>query len=162
MRYILSSLLLLVFVSVGALLWAVNHTPLPFTAGELPKLCATFIKGFQSDEKTLAGCDARMGYKQIVSSISEVDNQLVDQGSSIENRALCAYQIRHEARIHTRRQMDNRINLGLIRLFDYVRYGQLDGPTFDNLRHDKALTYTDIIQSASKTNKDINALCEDD
>jgi hypothetical protein len=65
---------------VGALLWAVNHTPAPFTVGELPKICATFIKDFQSDKKPLADCDARMGYNQIVSSIPAVDSQLIDQG----------------------------------------------------------------------------------
>lgn len=162
MRYILRSLLLLIFGAVVALLWAINHTPAPFSVEELPKLCATFIVDFQSDEKTLAGCDARIGYNQIVSSIPQVDSQLVNQGTSKKNRALCAYQIRHEARIQARSQMDSMINLGLIRLFDYVRYGQLDGPTFENLRHDKALTYKDIIQSASKTNQDINAFCEND
>jgi len=159
-RYIFSSFVLLLFGFVSALLWAVNHTPEQFNSAKLPKICAIFIKEFQSNEQALAGCDVRRGYNQIVSFIPKVDSQLVDQGTSIANRALCAYQIRHEARIHSRSQMDNLVSLGLIRLFDFVRYGKLDGPSFENLRQDKALSYTDIIQSASKTNKDINGLCE--
>jgi len=159
-RYILSSLVLLVIGFISALLWAINHTPEQFNLSKLPKICAVFIKEFQSNEKTLDGCDAREGYNRIVSLIPKVDNQLADQGASKANRALCAYQIRHEARIHSRSQMDSLISLGLIRLFDFVRYGLLDGPSFENLRQNKGLSYADIIQSASKTNKDINSLCE--
>lgn len=159
MRYILSSFVLLIFGSICALLVAVNHTPEQFNASEIPKLCATFISDFQSNKNTLDGCDARKDYNLIVSSIPKVNSQLIDQGTSTANRALCAYQIRHEARIHSRSQMNNFVNLGVIRLWDYVRYGSLDGPSFNHLRHDKALSYKEIIQSASRTNQDINELC---
>jgi hypothetical protein len=62
-----------------------------------------------------------------------INNALTNNSMSMEKGAEIAYQTRHYARVFTRSHMKNDEGLSLIEERDTMVYGNLDGPSFDDL-----------------------------
>ena len=127
-----------------------------------------------ADEPARAAADAlqyprtnaeiRQWYNDRVAVIPLLDRQAQRQELSAEERARRAYEIRHEARIQARAYMRNKQDVAVLRARDREKYGNPDGPTFDQLvaRNRKAglrgdAVYEAIVGSAGWTDPAYNA-----
>ena len=105
----------------------------------------------------------RQWYNDQVSVIPNLNLQWQSEGLSAEERAQRAQDIRHAARIKAREFMQNQQEVADLRARDQEKYGNPDGPTFDQLvqaNRAKGLegdaVYEQIIKSSSRTNKEYN------
>jgi hypothetical protein len=112
-------------------------------------------------------CDIRTWYNFQVLAIPQLNNYWITQEIPLEERAHKAYNIRHNARIHARYMMPNQEEVALLQKRDLAKYGNPDGPTFEDLlqkNKDKGMTLKQIhgyiIQTASKTNNSYNLDCD--
>ncbi len=105
--------------------------------------------------------EVRAWYHRLIETIPVKDARWKQEGVSTEERARRAYQIRHDARMTTRAMMSNASEVELLRQRDLDKYGNPDGPTFEQLvaqqrqkgREGDAV-YEAIIQSAQRTADD--------
>jgi len=95
--------------------------------------------------------------------IPALNRQWLKDGLSAEERAHRAQDIRHAARIKARELMANKQEVADLQARDREKYGNPDGPGFDQLvrmNRNKGLdgdaVYEEIIKSASRTSKDYN------
>jgi hypothetical protein len=105
----------------------------------------------------------RQWYNNQVAVIPDLNLQWQSEGLSAEERAQRAQDIRHAARIKARDFMQNQQEVADLRARDQEKYGNPDGPTFDQLvqaNRAKGLegdaVYEQIIKSSSRTNKEYN------
>ena len=102
-------------------------------------------------------------YLSQLATIASSDAEAAKQGVPLEERALRAWKIRHDARVVARDRMSDRIAVAIIRTRDLLVYGQADGPTFEQLvasARGRGLTadeaYPDLIQRSQTSNEFIN------
>jgi hypothetical protein len=81
----------------------------------------------------MTNTEIRSWYLNRVSAIPRLNNEWIQEGRSVRERAEAAWRIRHEARLEARSLMDNRSEVELLRQRDQAKYGNSDGPTFDFL-----------------------------
>ncbi len=77
--------------------------------------------------------EIRAWYLKQNGSIEELNKQWVAQGLSAEERARRAYEIRHGARVRARAMMQDRAQVRDLNARDMQKYGNPDGPTFEQL-----------------------------
>ena len=71
-----------------------------------------------------------------ISKIAGLDNQWVERGDTLEQRARQAWQQRHDLRRRAREMMGNPVEVGMLRERDRREYLNPDGPTFEDLVRD--------------------------
>lgn len=111
-------------------------------------------------------CDIRRWYNYQVVALPVINQRWIETGSSLEERARRAYDIRHRARINARYMMVD--GAEALRKRDMAKYGNPDGPTFTYLI-DKSLAkgmtrqqaWQAIIETSSRTDNSYNAQCID-
>lgn len=98
-------------------------------------------------------------------SVPKLNQEWIAHGVGVEERALRAWRIRHEARLQARSMMENPAEVEDLRERDRRLYGNPDGPTFDQLvqegyqrglRQDEV--YERIISGSQATNREVNKL----
>lgn len=107
--------------------------------------------------------EIREYYLKINGGIGALDEEWQRQGLSAEERAHRAYEIRHNARITCREMMDSEDEIKMLRARDQEKYGNPDGPTFEQLvtkaRKDGLqgdAVYESIIGSSQRTDEKTN------
>lgn len=113
--------------------------------------------------QTMTNKEIRQWYIEEVSTIPRLDQQWLQQGIAIEERAIRAWQIRHDARIRAREMMEKPDEVELLRQRDIKFYGSPDGPSFEYLVK-RAIArglqgkeiYQSIVNSSSLTDEQVN------
>lgn len=143
----------LIALSSGGTYWMLSTKVLP----------ATTIQINTPDNN----CDIRTWYNFQVLAIPQLNAYWMTQEIPLKDRAYKAYTLRHNARIHARYMMPNQEEVALLQKRDLAKYGNPDGPTFEDLlqkNQAKGMTldqaYESIIQTASKTNNNYNLDCD--
>lgn len=140
---------------------AINHESPAFNKEGVHAYCAQHIESFIEEKGSMVNCDAREWYNDTINTILEVDFHLISVEASEQERARCAYQIRHQARVSARNDMESAISMASARVYDLLKYSDFDGPKFEYFTEDKKMSYADIIKSAQRTNSNVNGLCTD-
>lgn len=111
-------------------------------------------------------CAIRVYYNELVSSIAANNQTLQSEGKSAEERAHAAYDIRHNARLTARAMMASDAAVQALRDRDQEKYGNPEGPTFDDLvkkNQSKGLAgndvFEEIIKSSQRTDESVNKDC---
>lgn len=109
--------------------------------------------------------EIRAVYLTLVRAIGPANQQWIAEGTSAEERAKRAFQMRHDARIVTRAMMSDPAEVALLEKRDQEKYGRPDGPTFEMLvqgERQKGKTgdavYEAIVESAQRTDRAVNEL----
>lgn len=112
-------------------------------------------------------CEIRLWYNYQVVAIGALAEKWKQDGLSLKERALKAYDRRHEARVHARFLMQNKAEVQQLEERDRVKYGNPDGPTFEYLVRKNTSqglsleqAYENIIKSSSQTDTRYNADCQ--
>jgi hypothetical protein len=112
-------------------------------------------------------CAIRTWYNFQVLAIPQLNEYWITQEVGLKERASKAYTLRHEARVHARYMMPSKEEIALLQKRDLAKYGNPNGPTFDDLlqkNQAKGMTleeaYERIIQTASRTNNNYNLDCD--
>lgn len=107
--------------------------------------------------------EIRQWYNDQVARIPELDAHWRAEGLSTEERARRAYDVRHEARVGAREMMPDRSQVAALRQRDTQKYGNPDGPTFDQLVEtnvERGMTHDEanesIIGSSTRTDDGYN------
>jgi hypothetical protein len=107
--------------------------------------------------------EIRQWYIDQVSTIPRLDQQWLQQGITVEERAIRAWQIRHNTRIRAREMMELPEEVELLRQRDIKFYGNPDGPSFEYLVRQAVARglqgeeiYQSIIGSSSLTDEQVN------
>jgi hypothetical protein len=107
--------------------------------------------------------EIRVYYNQVVTSIGPASEQWKREGLSAEERARRAFEIRHDARLTCRAMMASAGEVEDLRKRDQEKYGNPDGPTFEQLVENgkkKGATgdavYEAIVASAQRTDEAVN------
>jgi hypothetical protein len=118
------------------------------------------------------GAEIRQHYNDMIAQIKSDEQQWKQDGLSLEQQAKSAYDIRHNARMTARAMMGtkyfpwltNWISVANLQFRDWQKYGNGDGPTFDQLfAKAKAKGMTDeeawqsILDSSGRTDPGYNA-----
>jgi hypothetical protein len=113
----------------------------------------------------MTNSEIRAWYRERVAEIPKLNQQWIAQGAGLEERALRAWRIRHDARVQARSTMENPAEIEDLRERDRRLYGNPDGPTFDQLvqeSHQRGLrpdeVYERIISGSQTTNREVNKL----
>jgi hypothetical protein len=108
--------------------------------------------------------EIRVHYNRVVSTIGPANEQWKREGMTAEERARRASAIRHEARLTCRAMMSSATEVELLRRRDQEKYGNPDGPTFEQLVEsgrkkglDGDALYESIVVSAQRTDEAVNA-----
>jgi hypothetical protein len=106
----------------------------------------------------------RVYYNQVVDTIGPADEGWKRDGIGAEERARRAFAIRRDARLTTRAMMSDPHEVDDLRRRDQEKYGNPDGPTFDQLVASGAqkgatgdALYEGIVKSAQHTDAKVNA-----
>jgi ABC-type multidrug transport system fused ATPase/permease subunit len=108
--------------------------------------------------------EIRVWYNKETGRIAAANDEWIKAGLSLEERAKKAYDIRHGARIKARQLMGNKFEVDALRARDMKKYGNPDGPTFEQLiakamkkgkTRQEALD--DLIGSSQRTSAEYNA-----
>ncbi len=111
----------------------------------------------------LTNREVREWYLQEVASIPALDQKWQADGLSLPDRARRAWEIRHRARVAARTLMTDPIEVDMLRRRDFAKYGNPDGPTFEQLfdqakakglNDDEA--YREILSSSTSTDNATN------
>ena len=107
--------------------------------------------------------EIRQWYIYQVSTIPRLDQQWLQQGVAVEERAIRAWQIRNDARMRAREMMEKPDEVELLRRRDIKFYGNPNGPSFEYLVEQAMARglqgddiYQSIINSSSQTDERIN------
>ena len=126
--------------------------PLPTTIAEAEAFKA---RGVRWDNGEI-----RAYYLRLVQTIAPDDAKRREEGRSAEERGRRAYTTRHDARMLCRAMMGDPAEVELLRRRDQEKYGQPDGPTFEQLvarNREKGLTgdeaWEAIVRSAGRTDQ---------
>jgi hypothetical protein len=142
--------------------FSVAQCPLLLQGASLPTSEGAASAQKQSG-KTFSNKDIRVRYLCDVAQIAPQNEQWKSDKLPIEERAKKAFEIRHNARKTARAMMQSATEVEALKQRDQEKYRSPDGPTFDWLV-DKAkgkglsgdAIYQDIIESAQRTNVDVN------
>lgn len=149
-------------------------SPGPALAPGEPAATATAAKAYPltvAEAASLKGAgvswsneEIRVHYNRIVSAIGPADEGWKREGLSPEARARRAFEIRHKARLTCRAMMASAEEVSDLRKRDQEKYGNPDGPTFEQLvegARKKGVAgdavYEGIITSAQRTDEKTNA-----
>jgi hypothetical protein len=77
--------------------------------------------------------EIRVYYNQVAASIGPANEEWKKQGLPAEERARRAFAIRHDARLTSRAMMASASEVEDLRRHDQEKYGNPDGPTFEQL-----------------------------
>jgi hypothetical protein len=109
--------------------------------------------------------EIRAWYQERVVGISKLNEEWIARGISLEERALQAWRIRHDARVEARTMMENSAEVEDLRERDRRLYGNTDGPKFDQLVGEnyrrgfqRNEVYERIISGSQTTNREVNKL----
>ncbi len=98
-----------------------------------------------------------------ITEIAATDAANKAAGQTLEQRARAAYEHRHAARITSRAMMESSFEVKALQARDQKKYGNPDGPTFDQLvekqrakGHDDQTAYANIIESSQRSDKSTN------
>lgn len=107
--------------------------------------------------------EIRQWYVDQVSTIPRLNQEWLRQGVTVEEMAVRAWQIRHDARIKAREMMEVPKEVELLRRRDIEFYGNPDGPSFQHLVRQAVSRglqgeeiYQSIIVSSSQTDENLN------
>lgn len=107
--------------------------------------------------------ETRVYYLKLADSVDASNEQWKQEGLSAEKRAQRAWEVRHNARITARAMMGDPREVEDLRARDQEKYGNPDGPTFEQLvegQRKKGLTgdavYEAIIGSSQRTDPKTN------
>ncbi len=116
----------------------------------------------------ITDCEIRIWYNYQVVAISELNKNWIQQKIDLKTRAFKAYKLRHNARVNARFMMKNKDSVKALQVRDMKKYGNPDGPTFEQLMEKcskKGFTtdkcYQDIIISSSRVSTVYNDECKD-
>lgn len=119
----------------------------------------------QTSPIPVSNSEIRLWYNHQVVIIPALNNEWLKEGLSAEERAIRAYEIRHNARINARYLMQDKEEVETLRERDREKYGNPDGPTFEYLlekNRNKGLSddecYEEIVKSSSRTSAEFNKL----
>ena len=119
-----------------------------------------------------SGAEIRQHYNDMIAQIKQDEPGWKQQGLSLEQQAHNAYDMRHNARMTARAMMGSKyfpwltnwISVSNLQFRDWQKYGNGDGPTFDQLFQKakaKGLTdeqaYQSILDSSGRTDPGYNA-----
>jgi len=98
-----------------------------------------------------------------ITEIAEADEGLKAKSTTLLERARAAYEHRHQARITARAMMTSEIEVKALQSRDQEKYGNPDGPTFEQLvekarkkgKQDNDV-YTSIIESSQRSDRKAN------
>ena len=109
----------------------------------------------------------RAWYRERVVGISKLNEGWIAQGITLDERALRAWRLRHDARIEARSMMEDTAEIEDLRERDRRLYGNPDGPTFDQLVEEnyrrgfqRNEVYERIISGSQATNREVNKLLD--
>jgi RHS repeat-associated protein len=88
---------------------------------------------WDTSERQLSNEEVRKWYLEQTEDIPELNEQWKEGGLSPRERAERAYEIRHNARLQARDMMANPEEVEQLRARDMEKYGNPDGPTFEDL-----------------------------
>ncbi len=107
--------------------------------------------------------EVRTWYLNEVAAIPALDEQWQAGGVPLPDRARRAWEIRHRARVAARAMMADPVEVKMLNHRDLVKYGNQDGPTFEQLvdqAQAKGLTgeqaYESILSSSTTTDESTN------
>ncbi|WP_206365332.1 hypothetical protein [Siculibacillus lacustris] len=122
-----------------------------------PKEATKSVKSPRTNE------EIRQWYNDEVGKIPELNAKWKEQGLGAEERARRAYEIRHNARLQARAFMENPDEVAALRARDKAKYGNPDGPSFEQLVEDNKKSglsgdeiYESMIDSSRRTSKEYN------
>lgn len=75
--------------------------------------------------------EIRSWYLREVAKIAKLDEQWAAQGETLERRSYLAWKTRHDLRLEARARMENPDEVALLEARDQAKYGNPDGPTFE-------------------------------
>ncbi|MGC4122810.1 MAG: hypothetical protein QM765_51205 [Myxococcales bacterium] len=111
-------------------------------------------------------CQIRVYYNELVEQIPAADAALKAEGKSAKERARSASEIRHNARLTCRAMMASRDEVEKLRARDLEKYGNPDGPTFEQLvekNRGKGMTgdapFEEVVASSQRTDEAVNREC---
>ena len=132
-----------------------NAKPFPETMAQAETLRTSGV--------TWTNEEIRLHYNRIVTTIGPANEKWKKDGLSAEERARRASEIRHSARILCRAMMSDAKEVEDLRKRDQEKYGNPDGPTFEQLvakNREKGMTgdaaYEEIVASSQRTNEAVN------
>ena len=132
------------------------QTPIAATAPSagdaLVKLPNTQVRKWYLDQTTMIALD---------------NARWIREGIPLGERARRAHEIRHNARLSARAMMTNPAEVSMLRTRDMKKYGNPDGPTFDQLvkqhrenGHSLEGAYEEVISGSQRTNAAVNRKLE--
>lgn len=148
-------------LALAALLLVWSGQP-PLHAGEASR-AAVEASADEAARQPRTNAEIRQWYNDQIAVIPWLDRQWQQHGLSAEERAQRAHQIRHDARVQARAYMQNKQEVAVLRARDREKYGNPDGPTFDQLvaqNREKGLqgdaVFEAIVGSANRTDPGYN------
>lgn len=75
--------------------------------------------------------EVRRWYVEQTARIPRLNEEWIAQGLALMERALAAWQFRHDVRLEARRMMLKPADVRVLQRRDTARYGHPDGPTFE-------------------------------
>lgn len=130
----------------------------------MPSPCLSALEEMAaSGDGKRSNCEVRLWYEQQLGVLPDLDDRLMARQTPVEARALCAYEVRRQARLQARMQMDSTLDVMRLRLRDLLKYGHPDGPGFDQLLRvngDKANPYEAIVASARQVRPNLVSGCD--
>ena len=109
--------------------------------------------------------EIRAWYRKRVAEIPKLNQEWIAQRVSLDERALRAWGIRHNARMQARSMMENPAEIEDLRERDRRLYRNPDGPTFDQLVQERLQgeirqdeVYERIISGSQATNRDVDEI----
>ncbi|GAB6042076.1 hypothetical protein [Endothiovibrio diazotrophicus] len=113
----------------------------------------------------VSNAEIRFWYNQQVVVIPALNREWIADQQDPRERAERAYEIRHNARINARYFMRDKQEVALLHERDEAKYGNPDGPTFDELvKANRAegligdAVFEAIVDSSSRTSAEFNQL----
>ncbi len=141
----------------------VNHCASTWNvAGAAPRTVAE-AEAAKAEGKSWTNEQVREVYLCRITEIAPADKDLQAAGKSLEERAHAAYEHRHQARVTTRAMMSSEFEVKALQARDQSKYGNPDGPTFEQLYEkgrakgqDDPTVYTNMIESAQRSDATTN------
>lgn len=111
----------------------------------------------------MTNSEVRAWYLAEVASIPHLDSQWQAEGIPLPDRARRAWEIRHRARAAARAMMTDPFAVEQLRKRDLAKYGDPDGPTFEQLFTEainngstEEQAYQQILSSSVRTDMAVN------
>lgn len=112
-----------------------------------------------SIDKSKTNKEIREWYSKEVARIRKLNDEWIEKGFSLQERAYKAWEIRHNARLKSRLMMGKQLEIKLLQKRDLAKYGNSDGPTFDFLvekYEELGLVGDEIYEAIIETSMEMN------